>query len=285
MNNPFEIKKSKVVVPLLVHIPHSSAYIPPEMKAKFLLSNDDLQKELLRMTDRYTDEIFSCVAELGGISVTYNYSRLVLDPERFRDDKKEVMAPKGMGVIYTKDSNERKLREINENERKMLLQNIYDPYHTVITKEVQELLAKFDECLIIDAHSFPAIPLPYEISQEIKRPQICLGTDFYHTPEDLIQLIRNFFEEINLTTEINKPFPGCYVPIKFLHQEKRVKSIMIEINRELYMNEDTVEKNDSFVEIKSNICRLINQIIANFFNFYFKLDELKIIMNTGIKIN
>jgi len=84
--------------------------------------------------------------------------------------------------------------------------------------------------------------------------------------EDLIQLIRNFFEEINLTTEINKPFAGCYVPSKFLHQDKRVKSIMIEINRVLYMDEVTGEKNDSFVEIKSCIHMLIRQIITNFFS-------------------
>ncbi len=260
MINPFEIKKNNVIIPLLVNIPHSSTYIPPEMKVKFLLSEDDLQKELLRMTDRYTEEIFSCVAELGGISVKYNYSRLVLDPERFRDDEKEEMACKGMGVIYTKDSNGRNLREINKNERNLLLRNIYDPYHSAITKEVQELLAKFGKCLIIDAHSFPAIALPYENASEIKRPQICIGTDPYHTPADLIQLVRNFFEDNNLTTEINKPFPGCYVPIKFLHQENRVKSVMIEINRGLYMNEDTGEKNESFLEIKSNISRLINKL-------------------------
>jgi len=270
MNVPYEIRKSKTVVPLLVHIPHSSTYIPPKIKDKFLLNNKDLQKELLKMTDRYTDEIFSCVAELGGISVVYNYSRLVLDPERFRDDKKEVMTAKGMGVIYTKDSKGSKLREINENERNMLLQNIYDPYHKAITKEVQELLNNFDECLIIDGHSFPAIPLPYETSQEMRRLQICLGTDAYHSPKDLVEFVRNFFEEINLTTEINKPFPGCYVPIKFLHQDKQVKSIMIEINRELYMNEDTGEKNDSFVEIKSNICMLIRQISAKFFSNFDK---------------
>ncbi len=265
MFGPYEIKKSKVIVPLLVHIPHSSTYIPPEIKNIILLKDNDLQEELLRMTDRYTDEIFSCVAELGGISVVYNYSRLVLDPERFRDDKKEIMAAKGMGVIYTKDSNGRKLREINENERDLLLQNLYDPYHRAITEEVQELLNNFDGCLIIDAHSFPAIPLPYEPSQELRRPQICLGTDAYHSPEDLIEFIRNFFEEINLTTEINKPFKGCYVPAKFLHREKCVKSIMIEVNRELYMDEVTGEKNDSFVDIKSIIRRLINQIIAKFF--------------------
>ena len=250
MFSPYEIKKSKVVVPLLVHIPHSSTYIPPEIKNIILLKDNDLQEELLRMTDRYTDEIFSCVAELGGISVAYNYSRLVLDPERFRDDKKEIMAAKGMGVIYTKDSNGQKLREINENERDLLLQNLYDPYHRAITKEVQELLNNFDGCLIIDAHSFPAIPLPYEPSQEFRRPQICLGTDAYHSPEDLIEFIRNYFEEINLTTEINRPFKGCYVPAKFLHREKRVKSIMIEINRELYMDEVTGEKTTPLSKLK-----------------------------------
>ena len=270
MINPFEIRKRKVITPLLVNIPHSSTYIHPEIKIKFLLSNKALQSELLRMTDRYTDKIFSYVAELGGISVVYNYSRLVLDPERFRDDKKEVMAAKGMGVIYTKDSNGRKLREINENDRNTLLQNIYDPYHEAITREVQELLNKSDDCLIIDAHSFSSVPLPYETSQDIGRPHICLGTDLFHSPEDLTEFIQRYFEDIKLKTAINKPFAGCYVPSEFLHQDKRVKSIMIEINRGLYMNEATGEKRDSFIEIKSDICMLISQIIAKFFSNFDK---------------
>jgi len=264
---PHEIKKGKVVVPILAHIPHSSTFIPPEMKANFLLSDDELQKELLRMTDKYTDEIFSCVSELGGISVVYNYSRLVLDPERFRDDKKEKMADKeiGMGVVYTKDSSGRKLREINGNDRDLLLLNLYDPYHMAITEEVEELLSNFGRCLIIDGHSFPAIRLPYEKPQTTERPQICLGVDAYHTPKDLIEFIQGFFEGLNLTTEINSPFEGCYVPAKFFHQDKRVKSIMIEINRGLYMDENTGEKKVSFTEIKSIIRKLMNQIITEFF--------------------
>lgn len=52
---------------------------------------------------------------------------------------------------------------------------------------------------------------------------------------------------------------------KFLHREKHGKSIMIEINRELYMDEVTGAKNDPFFEIKSIIRRLINQIIVKFF--------------------
>ncbi len=99
MNCQYQIRKKKVTVPLIANIPHSSIFIPQEMKDLFSLNNDDLKIKLLKMIDIYTDEIFSCINELGGISVIYTYSWLVLDPERFKDDKKEDMADKGMGVI------------------------------------------------------------------------------------------------------------------------------------------------------------------------------------------
>ena len=265
MNFPYEIKKYNVTVPIIANIPHSSTFIPPEIRSSFLLDNYDLQKELLKMTDLYTDELFSCITELGGISVVYTYSRLVLDPERFRDDEKEYMAAKGMGVIYTKDLNGRLLRDINKTERNRLLKNLYDPYHNAILKEVKGLLNDFGECLIIDGHSFPATPLPYESNQSIQRPNICLGTNQFHTPQDLTDFILNFFKNKNLTTEINKPFGGCYVPLEFLGKDKRIQSIMIEINRGLYMNENTGEKTESFDELKDIISTLISQIIAEFF--------------------
>ena len=268
MNCPYQIRKKKVTVPLIANIPHSSTFIPQEMNDSFSLSNDDLKSELLKMTDIYTAEIFSCITELGGISVIYTFSRLVLDPERFRNDEKEVMADKGMGVIYTNDSNGRFLRDTNETERNRLLKNLYDPYHNAILKEVKGLLNDFGECLIIDGHSFPAIPLSYETNQDIQRPKICIGTNQFHTPQDLTDFILNFFKNKNLTTEINKPFEGCYVPSEFLGKDKRVKSIMIEINRGLYMNEDTGEKNGSFDEIKNIISTLIRQIITEFFKIY-----------------
>ena len=267
MNCPYQIIKKKVTVPLIANIPHSSTFIPLNMIDSFLLSNDELKNEMLKMTDRYTDEIFSCITELGGISVIYTYSRLVLDPERFRDDEKEDMAKnqKGMGVIYTKDSNGRLLRDINETERNRLLENLYDPYHNAILKEVKGLLNDFGECLIIDGHSFPAIPLPYETNQVIQRPMVCIGTNQFHTSQNLTDFILNFFNNRNLTTEINKPFKDCYVPLEFLGKDKRVNSIMIEINRGLYMNEDIGEKNESFNKTKNIISTLISQIIAEFF--------------------
>lgn len=37
--------------------------------------------------------------------LVFKYSRLFCDIEKFKDDSKEIMSKKGMGVIYTKDCN------------------------------------------------------------------------------------------------------------------------------------------------------------------------------------
>ena len=123
---PFSIIKKSVSVPLIANIPHSSIYIPPLMKRSFVLNDDDLKNELLKMTDRYIDELFSCVHDIGGVSVIYNYSRLVVDPERFEDDEKEVMSSKGMGVIYINDSNGNKIRvNIPSGEERQEILNLF----------------------------------------------------------------------------------------------------------------------------------------------------------------
>ena len=55
-----------------------------------------LQRELPRITDWYTDELFDAGAEASRL--IFPVSRLVCDPEHFADDANEPMAAKGMGV-------------------------------------------------------------------------------------------------------------------------------------------------------------------------------------------
>lgn len=106
----FDVEKGLVSVPLIANVPHSSTYIPPSIRKSLLLNDHELEVELLKMTDWFVDDLFSEMSEVGGISVIYNYSRLVVDPERFEDDEKEKMSSKGMGVIYEQTSDGNKLR-------------------------------------------------------------------------------------------------------------------------------------------------------------------------------
>jgi N-formylglutamate amidohydrolase len=259
----YTILKNDVRIPIVANIPHSSTFIPTDIRKSFLISDEEVERELLLLTDRYVDELFSSVHESGGTTVRYNISRIVVDAERFENDKEEVMSKKGMGVIYTKTSNGKDLRgPLLRDDRKKLLETYYHSYHRAIENEVQSLLKKFGKCLIIDCHSFSSIPLGFELDQDPERPDICIGTDKIHTPPSLIDAIENYFNNISLRTFRNKPYSGTYLPLKYLAKEERVFSVMIEINRRLYMDESTGEKNNSFIKIKSIAKELITGLSA-----------------------
>lgn len=250
-------------IPLLWHIPHSSQHIPQDIRQSFLVDDIELETELLKVTDRYVDELFSSVYEIGGVSAVYNYSRLVVDPERFEDDEFEPMSPRGRGVIYTKTSDGKSLRtDVGRKDREKLLEKIYRPYHKAIEREVQNLLDDFSRCLIIDCHSFSSIPFPFEPDQDPERPDICIGTDPFHTLPSLIEAIEAFLNSVYLKVSRNKPYEGTYVPLKYLKKDNRVSSIMIEVNRKLYMDEKTGNKLSSFEHMKDLCAQLIQMFIA-----------------------
>ena len=212
---------------MIAHLPHGSTFIPANARRSITLSDSDLERELLLMTDRYTPEIFEGIAELGGLALVNNYSRLVVDPERFEEDEKEVMASRGMGAVYTKTAYQQILRrDLSAEEKEKLLSAYFRPYHKAVALEVQTMLEQFGRCLIIDCHSFPSGPLPYELDQSFDRPDICIGTDLSHTPKELVILIRSVCEANGLRVAIDKPFAGTYVPLTYFGEDNRVSSIM-----------------------------------------------------------
>ena len=53
----FTVVKGSVGTPLIANIPHSSTHMPSSMRPTFILNDNDLEMELLRMTDWYVDDI------------------------------------------------------------------------------------------------------------------------------------------------------------------------------------------------------------------------------------
>jgi N-formylglutamate amidohydrolase len=145
---------------VLLHIPHSSEFIPPDLREKILLSDEELSAELLRMTDHFTDKLFRCDMEVTK-TIIYPVSRLVVDPERFLDDSSEQMAQIAMGAVYTKTSDGRGLRKPpSKEEGQELVRRFYEPQPAAMEQVARSSLSRWGSCLIIDCHSFPAVPLP-----------------------------------------------------------------------------------------------------------------------------
>lgn len=248
--------------PIIIHIPHSAVFIPEEIKENFLIVQNELEYELLVMTDWYTDELFRH-PKVGYQKSTV--SRLVFDPERFRDDEMEPMAERGMGVVYTRTSSGSTLMNATDEYKERILHDYYDVYHELFNNKVDSILYQYNKCLIIDAHSFPSKPLPYETMQSLDRPDICIGVDDYFTPQELVFETEELMSKSDLKCAINNPFSGSFITSKhYTSRDSRVKSIMIELNRGLYMDEATGKKNKRFHQIGNLINDLIEKLTKSF---------------------
>ena len=231
---------------IILHIPHASTVLPNEVA--FLLGAENLAYEVDAMTDHHTDQLFDLS---GARRCVFPVSRLVVDPERFIEDSMESV---GMGVVYTHTTNGEALRAISEIDRLALINSYYHPHHTALTRMADECLEKHNQCLIIDCHSFPAQPLPYE--NDLNRPDICIGTDAFHTQPELEATLVNSFQEYGYSVAINSPFAGSLVPIDFYRKEPRVQSIMVELNRGLYSTPDKLSKLQIHLEqVLMNLCK------------------------------
>jgi N-formylglutamate deformylase len=256
-------------LPFILHIPHSSVAIPDTARTAILLDDAALAREILRMTDMHTHDLYDAP---NTERVVFPVSRLIVDPERFADDAQEPMAARGMGVIYTLTSDLTPLRQAPDAAvRQQMLDDYYHPHHARLNALAKQHLEKHNRCIVIDCHSFPARALPYEQRPENEnraniysgaetRAEICIGTDAFHTPDWMRDSLVAFFEKAGYTVAVDTPFGGALVPGNFYRKNKNVMSVMIETRRDLYMDETTGEKTTRFDTVRRDITQAIERL-------------------------
>lgn len=242
---PFELIAGSSDSPVVIHVPHSATAIPAWVRERITPDDPALSRELQMMTDADTDQIAVLAAMNCSVRpwiFVNRLSRLVIDPERFPDPEDEPMArPEiGMGAVYTRTSDLHVLRTADAAHHNELLNQYFHPYAAALTEAVDSRLRSLGRAIIIDLHSFPEIELPYEALHHggAERPELCLGTDEFHTPIDLIDSARQSFASMGRVA-LDQPFAGTYVPLKHYRKDPRVTSIMIELRRDQYVGSAT----------------------------------------------
>ena len=88
------------------------------------------------------------------------------------------------------------------------------------------------------------------------RPDFCIGTDGFHTPEELTDRASTYLQQQGYTVGINNPYAGTLIPLPYYQKDKRVKGIMIEVGRKLYME---MKGNQA---VKSGGYEKVRQVVA-----------------------
>lgn len=245
----------------VAHVPHAATAIPAHVRAGILLDDAGVSRELLRLTDWHVDALCAWLPRHGVPVLVNRVSRLVADPERFADDAIEPMAAVGQGAVYTRTTDGQTLRTPDARARRELLARWFEPYHAALTSLVGERLDHFGACLVIDCHSFASDPLPSEPDRLPGRPDVCIGTDPFHTPPALAAALRGVLAAEGFRVEIDRPFAGALVPLRWYGLDPRVTSVMLEVRRGLYCDEATGEPSAAFGEVRAALERAIGAVV------------------------
>lgn len=248
---------------IILNIPHSSLKLSKEfIKKKKLLNMNEIEKFNLQMTDLFTDKLFS-FKKFSHIKA--KCSRICCDVEKFVDDRKEVMAQFGLGVIYKNDLNKRKIfLNLDKAYQDEILNKYYFPYHKKLDHIVGNCLKK-QKVILIDCHSFSK-EIVMDDALKNNLPDICIGYDPKFCSNELMDFVCQYFKSNRYSVQINYPYFGTMVPdFLFEKADANFQSVMIEINRKIYLTKNRRNKNYNI--LKKQLKMLLKKLQ------YFKLQQ------------
>lgn len=221
---------------IIFHVPHACLDVPDFYLERLKVNRNYFDRINIYESDYLIDTFIPDDCN----HIIFPYSRLFCDVERYRNDDDEQMARLySRGVVYQLDSNKKEFIDIDEEYKNMIKNIYYDNHHSLLKKKIDEIISIYDECIIIDFHSFSDTYV-YKTSKnsiDTVNPDICIGFNDFNNSKSLIKDIQLLCNKYKYTNTLNYPYSGSLIPLDYIN-DKRVISVMLEINKRLYLSDD-----------------------------------------------
>jgi len=260
-------------VPYVFNSPHSGRVYPTS-----LIEASRLTKLALRQSeDGWVDELFGGVVEIGAPLFSARFPRAWLDVNRepyeldplLYDERlpghaniRSLRVAGGLGTVPRLVAEDQAIYKTAPDLSGSLwrIENIYRPYHEVLRKLIAQTVIDFGYAVLVDCHSMPSKGGRKENND---RPDIIIGDRYGTACNNEISLeLANRFGQLGYSVARNKPYAGGFITEHYGRPQKGLHAVQIEINRGLYMNEDTMEKKPGFSRLSADISKVVNHLVA-----------------------
>ena len=250
---PKETPKTPPRFPVF-HVPHDGSLVSEHI-GMFCVPEEQVRYYHEQMRDKDVQELIPPEYHNPESTVWFPVSRLQCDVERFRGPE-EIMEKYGMGISYAKAYDGTVINQHPYTNQE--IQCWYESHHSLMNHRC----CAHKQIILIDLHSYhDEIVLPDFLIPGRKTPDLCIGTDPRFTPSKLLRVVRKRFEDEGLTTDVNYPYAGCYIPERIAEWPYNCNlfGIMLEFHRRAYLNEEG--KTDP--QKRNRIRNIIRQIIED----------------------
>jgi len=260
-------------IPLLVDSPHSGRIYPADFAYSCPLP-------LLRQTeDAYVDELVRGASKAGATIITAEFPRSYIDVNRSEDDiDPAVLAEdwpfslnpsertlQGLGLVrrLCKSNVPVYSAPLSVGEVTRRIEKYYRPYHGAISNTMARHAGMFGESYLINAHSMPGQSFEATDGQarRLRHADFILGDrDGTSCDVSFTRRSQHILQDMGYSVALNDPYKGQEIARRYGQPANGRHVMQLEINRQLYMNEQTLEKTDGFAKLQNNLTLFFNFI-------------------------
>lgn len=234
--------------PFFVSIPHSGEKIPAD--AEWL---HGLPEPLLMCdVDRYVDRLYApAVKAIGCPVVIAEWHRYVVDLNRLPEDidvdsvqgapHSSGKFPRGLHWIRTTKGQPLLTAPISMERHLQLVKKYFAPFHQQVRAVYEQFRAQgYRKIYHLDAHSMPSMGTPEHLDPGQKRAEVVISDwEGKSCEPEYRDLVVESYRRAGFQVAVNWPYKGGRVTQTYGQPAKGQNAIQVELNRALYMNEES----------------------------------------------
>jgi N-formylglutamate deformylase len=151
---------------------------------------------------------------------------------------------------------------VDEVERRIA--RCHAPYWAAVSKAIAAAHAAHGRVLHINCHSMPELAGPLSwVKPGTRFADVVLGDrDGTTCSVEFTTLLLEAFRAEGLSVALNDPYKGVELVKRFGQPKNNCHSIQIELNRKLYMNEATRDRNANYIGLQATLARVMGKVAA-----------------------
>ena len=254
--------------PVLVEVPHSGLLIPDDVEGQI----EATPTSVLRDSDIYVDKLYQRAPEHGATLLVSRVSRYVVDLNRGPDEVDVAAVPRhpkarhipARGVVWRARTDGTPLLRapLSEVQFQRRIDRYYTPYHETLRETAARLHRQHGHVVILAAHSMPSSGRRHLGGRQLRRADIVPGTRGRSTADGrIIDLVDAHFRSAGLSVKHDQPYRGGWTTASYGAPKRGQHAIQIELNRALYVDEETSEiKKDDFEQLGRVLDELVREL-------------------------
>ena len=261
------------LAPVVFDSPHSGTLYPKDFSPTCALS------VLRQAEDTYVDELFGEAPRLGAPLLAALFPRSYIDVNRALDDidpelltepwpsplRPSEKSRMGMGLIRRtcKPGVPMYARRLPVAAVARRIDTYYRPYHEELAGLLDRAYSRFGAVWHVNLHSMPSVASAAGADQSWDRADFVLGDrDGSTCAPHFTRMVSELLTRMGYSVKLNDPYKGVELVRRYSNPKQGRHSLQLEINRRLYMNEDSLAKSPNFDRLKQQMTELAATICA-----------------------